>query len=95
MLEHIHSEPNDDTLDAAMRLRPRPLSDHQILKFEKYIEEIFGAVGMDLDTPATRETPRRFMRALLDMTESYEGDPKCSRYLRLSAAVSPTAILPK
>lgn len=76
MLEHIHSEADDDTLDVAMRLHPRTLSVDQLLKFEKYISEIFGAVGMDLDTPATRETPRRFMRALLDMTEGYEGDPK-------------------
>lgn len=75
MLEHIYSEP-DDTLDVAMRLHPRRIPDDQILKFENYIEEIFGAVGMDLDTPATRETPRRFMRALLEMTEGYEGDPK-------------------
>lgn len=76
MLEHIYSEPDDDTLDVAMRLHPRPLSDDQILKFEKYMKEIFGAVGMDLDTPATRDTPRRFLRALLEMTEGYEGDPK-------------------
>lgn len=76
MLEHIHSELDDDTLDLAMRLHQRSLSHDQIQKFEKYIKEIFGAVGMDLDTPATRETPHRFMRALLDMTEGYEGDPK-------------------
>src|SRR5437762_8216713 len=76
MLEHIHVEPDEDLLDTAMQLHQRSLSGEQIQKFEKYIAEIFGAVGMDLDTPATRDTPRRFMRALLDMTEGYEGDPK-------------------
>src|SRR6188508_1113285 len=76
MVEHLYSEPDDDMLDVALRLHKRSLTDDQIVKFEKYIGEIFGAVGMDLDTPATRETPRRFLRALLDMTEGYEGDPK-------------------
>jgi GTP cyclohydrolase I len=76
MLEQIDWEPDDDTLDVAMRLHPRRISDDRLRKFEKYIAEIFGAVGMDLETPATRDTPRRFMRALLDMTEGYEGDPK-------------------
>lgn len=76
MLEHLHVEPDEDVLDTAMQLHQRSLSGEQIQKFENYIAEIFGAVGMDLDTPATRDTPRRFMRALLDMTEGYEGDPK-------------------
>ena len=31
---------------------------------------------MDLDTPATKETPRRFVQALFDATEGYDGDPK-------------------
>jgi GTP cyclohydrolase I len=31
---------------------------------------------MDLGTPATRETPRRHIRALLDATAGYDGDPK-------------------
>jgi len=33
-------------------------------------------MGMRLDSPGTRETPRRFIRALFDATEGYEGDPK-------------------
>lgn len=76
MLEHAHFEPDDDALDAAMQLQKRSLPDAQLEKFEGYIAEIFGAVGMDLNTPATVDTPRRFMRALLDMTEGYEGDAK-------------------
>ena len=31
---------------------------------------------MDLDTAGTRETPRRFLRALFDATAGYDGDPK-------------------
>ncbi|MGE5699391.1 MAG: GTP cyclohydrolase I [Deltaproteobacteria bacterium] len=55
--------------------RPRVPED-RIRKFEGYMEEIFSAFGMDLDTPATRDTPRRFLRAMQDSTEGYEGDPK-------------------
>jgi len=45
-------------------------------KFEEYMAEIFTAFGLDLNTPATRETPRRYIRALFDSTQGYEGDPK-------------------
>src|SRR5436309_6188647 len=38
--------------------------------------EIFASLGMDPDTPGTRETPERFLRALYDATAGYEGDPK-------------------
>ena len=76
MLEHLHYEPDDEAIEQAMQLHERSLTVEQLAKYEKYIAEIFSAVGMDLQTPATVETPRRFMRALLDMTEGYEGDPK-------------------
>jgi GTP cyclohydrolase I len=45
-------------------------------RFETHLAEILGALGLDLDTPATRETPRRFLRALEDATDGYAGDPK-------------------
>jgi GTP cyclohydrolase I len=45
-------------------------------RYERYVGEIFSAFGMDLDTPGTRETPRRFLRALYDATAGYDGDPK-------------------
>jgi len=45
-------------------------------RFEGYVAEILGALGMDLDTPGTRETPQRFLQALYDATSGYEGDPK-------------------
>jgi GTP cyclohydrolase I len=31
---------------------------------------------MDLDTPSTKATPERFLRALYEATNGYEGDPK-------------------
>jgi GTP cyclohydrolase I len=37
---------------------------------------MFAAFGMNLDTPGTAQTPRRFVRALFDATDGYEGDPK-------------------
>ena len=45
-------------------------------RFRVHVAEIFEALGMDLDTPGTRETPERFLRALYDATAGYEGDPK-------------------
>ena len=59
-----------------MHLHPRAISDEQLLRFESYMAEIFVAAGLDLNTPATVDTPRRYLRALLDATEGYEGDPK-------------------
>lgn len=45
-------------------------------RFEGYMSEIFSSLGMDLDTPGTRQTPERFLKALYDSTAGYEGDPK-------------------
>jgi GTP cyclohydrolase IA len=67
---------NDRDVLAAIELRRRDVSDAQLQRFESYVAEIFSAFGLDLDTPATRETPRRFIRALYDSTAGYDGDPK-------------------
>jgi GTP cyclohydrolase I len=67
---------NDRDVLAAMELRRRDLSDEQLQRFEDYAAEIFTAFGLGLDTPATCETPRRFIRALYDATAGYDGDPK-------------------
>ena len=45
-------------------------------QFEGYMAEILTAFGMNPDTPATLDTPRRFLRAMFDSTDGYEGDPK-------------------
>lgn len=73
----------DDELDgqheefqATMELNYRQISEEQLQKFEGYMAEIFTSLGLDLNTPATVDTPRRFVRALYDSTEGYDGDPK-------------------
>jgi len=67
---------DDEPLREAMHLRRRHISEEQLRTYEGYIAEIFTAFGLDLDTPATRQTPQRYIRALFDSTEGYEGDPK-------------------
>lgn len=71
-------EPDIDelTMDEIMELRRRKLTSEQLERFEGYIAEIFEALGMDLQTASTYETPRRFLRAMFDATEGYDGDPK-------------------
>lgn len=61
---------------AALKLHQREVSEEQLHKFEGYAAEILTAFGMDLDTPSTEDTPRRFIRALFDTTDGYDGDPK-------------------
>ncbi len=67
---------DDEPWRKAMHLYPRQISEEQLRTYEGYIAEIFTAFGLDLDTPATRQTPQRYLRALFDSTEGYEGDPK-------------------
>jgi GTP cyclohydrolase IA len=69
---------DEDNLDVqvAMHLRPRHISQEQMRKFENDVSAILTAFGLDLDTSATRDTPRRFLRAMFDATEGFEGDPK-------------------
>ena len=54
----------------------RQVSAERMAIFAGYMTEIFTAFGLDLHTPATEQTPRRFIRALFDSTEGYEGDTK-------------------
>jgi GTP cyclohydrolase I len=73
--------PEDDATDdlefqKTQHLYSRQISDERIRQFEGYMAEIFTAFGLDLNTTATQATPRRFVRALFDATEGYEGDPK-------------------
>ncbi len=76
---NLHDDPEDAEFRAAMELQTRQIPDEQFRKFEGYMAEIFSAFGMDLKTPATRDTPRRFIKALFDATEGYDGDPKLLR----------------
>jgi GTP cyclohydrolase I len=54
----------------------RRLGDADWARLERHAAEILAALGMDLDTPGTRDTPARFVRALYDATAGYDGDPK-------------------
>jgi len=55
---------------------PRHLEPAQLRRYEAHLAEILGALGLDLDTESTRDTPRRFLAAMLEATDGYEGDPK-------------------
>ncbi|HZT64970.1 MAG TPA: GTP cyclohydrolase I [Acidimicrobiales bacterium] len=57
------------------RAAPRRIPAERWRCFEGYVAEIFEALGMDLGTPGTARTPARFLRALLEATDGYEGDP--------------------
>ncbi len=72
----IHDDPDDQDFVTAMRLHARNVPDEQLHKFEGYAAEIFSAFGMDLSAPSTQDTPRRFIQALYDATDGYDGDPK-------------------
>jgi GTP cyclohydrolase I len=54
----------------------RVISPEEWTRYERNIAEILEAFGMNLDTPGTRETPQRFLRAMFDSTAGYDGDTK-------------------
>jgi GTP cyclohydrolase IA len=66
----------DQNIRRAMELHQRSVSREQMQKFAGYMAEIFEAFGLDLNTPGTEETPQRFVEALFEATEGYDGDPK-------------------
>jgi GTP cyclohydrolase I len=66
----------EEDYEEVMKLNRRQLSSEQFAKLESYAAEIFSTMGMDLNTPATQDTPRRFIKALYDATDGYDGDPK-------------------
>jgi GTP cyclohydrolase I len=69
-------DPEYEDFRAALEANRRVISEQDFARFETYLAEVFLALGMDLNTPATRDTPRRFLRALFDSTRGYDGDPK-------------------
>ena len=60
------SEPDDE----------RTITPEEWARYERNVAEVLAAFGMDLDTPGTRETPRRFLRAMFETTAGYDGDEK-------------------
>lgn len=77
---NTNNDPGAIEFQAAMKLNPRHIDDEGFAKLEGHAAEILSALGLDLNTPATRDTPRRFIRALFDATEGYDGDPKLLRF---------------
>ncbi len=77
---HVADQFVDDVVDELPAACPEPLlrtlSSADRSRFEAYIAEILAAAGLDLNTPGTIETPRRFLQALFDATDGYDGDPK-------------------
>src|ERR1043165_2560066 len=76
---NVHDDPDDVEYQRAVEVQMRKISDEQMHKFEDYAAEIFSAFGLDPNTDATKDTPRRFIQALFDATEGYDGDPKLLR----------------
>jgi GTP cyclohydrolase I len=72
----LFDEDTDLNIRRAMELHQRSVSREQMQKFAGYMAEIFEAFGLNLNTPGTEETPQRFVEALFDATEGYDGDPK-------------------
>jgi GTP cyclohydrolase IA len=57
-------------------VRPRNITPGQWQRFEGYMREILTALGMPDGSPATADTPHRFLRAVFEATSGYEGDEK-------------------
>jgi GTP cyclohydrolase I len=78
--DHIHTEYNTSSLvplgDLLGHNSIRQITAEQQERFQGYAAEMFQALGLDLETPGTTDTPRRFVQALIDATDGYDGDPK-------------------
>jgi len=85
----IHDDTDDFDIRDSLKLQTRQISAETFTKYEGYIAEIFAAFGMDLNQPATRDTPKRFVKALFDATEGYDGDPKLLRIFRTECRGDP------
>jgi GTP cyclohydrolase I len=69
-------DPDEATELAAVSIHKRQVTEEQLRRFEGYAAEMFTAFGMDINTDSTRDTPRRFIKSLYDVTDGYEGDTK-------------------
>ena len=78
LAQHVAAQPAEFPVGTTPldRLTPRHVDPKDWLRFEQSIAEIFAAFGMNLETPATERTPERFLKALYDATDGYEGDHK-------------------
>lgn len=65
-----------DDLVASSGGQRRPIAPDDWSRYERYVAEILGSLGLDLSTSSTVDTARRFLQALRDATDGYDGDPK-------------------
>ena len=72
----VDPETRKPEVESSIAVRRPKVNEDDLRKFEGYVAEIFSAFGLNLRTPGTEATPRRFIRALIDSTDGYEGDPK-------------------
>ena len=68
-----------------------PLTPEERQRFETYVAEIFSRLGMDMNQEGTRSTPTRWLTALWDMTEGYDGDPKIGAAFPVECPICPEA----
>src|SRR6266404_8059660 len=66
-----------------------PLTKEERAKFEGHASGIFSRMGLDLNSPGGRDTAKRWVTALWDMTEGYDGDPKLSTVFPVECPVCP------
>lgn len=71
-----------------MKMR-EPLTTEERARFERYASEIFSRMGLNINSPGGLETARRWVSALWDMTEGYDGDPKLSTLFPVECPVCP------
>jgi GTP cyclohydrolase IA len=78
MNAHAAADPCEaaQVIDLRPAPRPRDIAPEDWARFEGHMSEILAAMGLDLQTPGTVTTPRRFLRALFDSTAGFDGDPK-------------------
>ena len=62
-------------------LVPRTVAPEQWERYEGHIAEIFESFGMPLDTPGTKDTPRRFLRALAKASHTIHEEPARARQI--------------
>jgi GTP cyclohydrolase I len=72
----LHTDLDEPEVRHTLQVHQRQISAEQFRTFEGYVAEMLAAFGLDLDTPAARNTPQRFVKALFDCTAGYDGDPK-------------------
>lgn len=77
-VKHTHTNGSSSLVETTPWLagEPRSVDPQMRQRFEGYLSEIFTALGMDLDSPGTTATPRRFLQAMFDATDGYAGDAK-------------------